>query len=765
MEQALNEVTKTLFEPDDAWLSIENIVFHLAFEGSFGELHTTPRLLSSRLLSHMVCLDGIVTSCSLVRPKLIRSVHYAEGGNQFMMKEYWDATILNGQLPTSTSYPTENENQQKLTTEFGLSQYRDYQTVTMQEMPERAPAGQLPRSLDVIMDGDLVDRLKPGDRAQVIGVYKSMAVVYNGQVPSTFRAVLIANHTRLLIGRGGGINGGTNDIVSTVAINGNDLENIKQVSRRSDIFELLSRSIAPSIYGHEYIKKAVLLMLLGGVERNLSNGTHLRGDINILLVGDPSTAKSQMLRYVLAIAPLAIATTGRGSSGVGLTAAVTHDKETGERKLEAGAMVLADRGVVCIDEFDKMSDLDRVAIHEVMEQQTVTISKAGIHTTLNARCSVLAAANPIWGQYRETASPQENIRLPDSLLSRFDLLFVVLDRMGDEENDRRISEHVLRMHQYIPPGVPTGMPIPDRDLFDDEEVGDGEDQEASHADIYFHSNEDQGEEGEGLNDCLTNEFLKKYIHYAKNTLQPILTRSASTHIIQAYTSFRSDQPDNPSEAKTFPVTPRTLETLIRLSTAHARARLSQRVEKRDAKVAEEMIRFCLYKEVIKKPRRQNKKLRTDVHHQDKSEEDSDSKNGEELNGREEQGLKMGALEEALPDAPQNEDPRAQQRLLDATIKSASQERQSGQLDKLIVESLTLPFTSSFPTYDSQPSLPAVNLEDRARIVLALSRLNRDEPLRIADLNLGPLEVVMPVLEELNKENKLMFLGSDHILLV
>ena len=330
MEHALNEVAKTLFEPDDAWLSIDNIVFHLAFEGSFGELHTTPRLLSSRLLSHMVCLDGIVTSCSLVRPKLLRSVHYADAAKQFVMKEYWDATILNGQLPTSMAYPTEGEDQQKLTTEFGLSQYRDYQTVTMQEMPERAPAGQLPRSLDVIMDGDLVDLLKPGDRAQVVGVYKSMAAAFNGQVPSTFRAVLVANSVRLLLSRSSANNSSNNNkVTSTLSISDNDLENIKQVSRRTDIFDLLGRSIAPSIYGHEYIKKAVLLMLLGGVERNLSNGTHLRGDINILLVGDPSTAKSQMLRYVLGIAPLAIATTGRGSSGVGLTAAVTHDKETG----------------------------------------------------------------------------------------------------------------------------------------------------------------------------------------------------------------------------------------------------------------------------------------------------------------------------------------------------------------------------------------------------------------------------------------------------
>jgi len=343
------------------------------------------------------------------------------------------------------------------------------------------------------------------------------------------------------------------------------------------------------------------------VEKNLPNGTRLRGDINLLLIGDPSVAKSQLLRYVLHTAPRAITTTGRGSSGVGLTAAVTTDQETGERRLEAGAMVLADRGVVCIDEFDKMSDMDRTAIHEVMEQGRVTIAKAGIHARLNARCSVLAAANPVYGRYDMYKTPMENINLQDSLLSRFDLLFIMLDKI-DVDSDRKISDHVVRMHRYRNPNEQDGDVLviaADADILTtkDLDARDGEEVETpiwEKYDAMLH-----GSSRKKTDKIVSVEFMKKYIHIAK-CIKPVLTEEACEIIADKYKELRNQDKDSSDKARTQPVTARALETLIRLSTAHAKARLSKAVEASDADVAIQLVEFAYFKKVEEKKKRKRK---------------------------------------------------------------------------------------------------------------------------------------------------------------
>ncbi|TKA80861.1 hypothetical protein B0A55_02339 [Friedmanniomyces simplex] len=606
-DRALKDVVKTLGNRP-AHETAEETMYYCAYVGSFGEYACNPRTLSSHYLNHMVSLEGIVTKCSLVRPKVVKSVHYNENKGTFHFREYKDQTMTANGAASTSVYPTQDDEGNPLVTEYGYCSYRDHQTISIQEMPERAPAGQLPRSVDVIMDDDMVDRVKPGDRIELVGIYRSLGNRNAGQGSATFKTLILANNVILLSSKSGGG-------IATATITDTDIRNINKISKQRRVFDLLSQSLAPSIYGHDYIKKAILLMLLGGMEKNLDNGTHLRGDINILMVGDPSTAKSQLLRFVLNTAPLAIATTGRGSSGVGLTAAVTSDKETGERRLEAGAMVLGDRGVVCIDEFDKMSDVDRVAIHEVMEQQTVTIAKAGIHTSLNARCSVIAAANPIYGQYDIHKDPHRNIALPDSLLSRFDLLFIVTDDIEDVR-DRQVSEHVLRMHRYRQPGTEEGAPVREQ-LNQTLGVGLADEADADKpSEVYEKFNVmlhagvtvTVGRGSQRKVEVLSIPFIKKYIQYAKSRMKPILTSGAANYIVKTYSALRNDEMEG-NQRKTSPMTARTLETLIRLASAHAKARLSQKVEEKDAVVAEGILRFALFKEVVEDERRRKKKAR------------------------------------------------------------------------------------------------------------------------------------------------------------
>ncbi|XP_075454704.1 DNA replication licensing factor MCM3 isoform X2 [Ascaphus truei] len=591
-QRALKEFVASI----DATYAKQYEEFYVGLQGSFGSKHVTPRTLTARCLSCIVCVEGIVTKCSLVRPKVVRSVHYCPATKKTIERKYTDMTSLEA-FPSSAVYPTKDEENNPLETEFGLSVYKDHQTITIQEMPEKAPAGQLPRSVDIILDDDLVDLVKPGDRVQSIGTYRCLPSKHNGYTSGSFRTILIACNVIQMSKE-------VNSVFSA-----DDVAKIKRFSksRSKDIFDQLSRSLAPSIHGHDYIKKAILCMLLGGVEKVLDNGSRIRGDINVLLIGDPSVAKSQLLRYVLCTAPRAIPTTGRGSSGVGLTAAVTTDQETGERRLEAGAMVLADRGVVCIDEFDKMSDLDRTAIHEVMEQGRVTIAKAGIHASLNARCSVLAAANPVYGRYNQYKTPMENIGLQDSLLSRFDLLFIMLDQM-DPEQDREVSDHVLRMHRYRASGEQDGDAMPLGSAVDilateDPNVTNEEQQELQ---VY--------EKHDGLlhgvrkrrEKMVSAEFMRKYIHVAK-IFKPVLTQESASYIAEEYSRLRNQDQMSTDVARTSPVTARTLETLIRLSTAHAKVRMSKTVELQDAEAAVELVLYAYFKKVLEKEKKRRRK--------------------------------------------------------------------------------------------------------------------------------------------------------------
>ncbi|XP_063779730.1 maternal DNA replication licensing factor mcm3 isoform X1 [Pseudophryne corroboree] len=588
---AFQRALKDLVASIDATYAKQFDEFGIGFEGSFGAKHVSPRSLTAGFLGNLVCIEGIVTKCSLVRPKVMRSVHYCPATKKTLERKYTDLTSLEP-FPSSAIYPTQDEENNPLETEFGLSTYKDHQTLTIQEMPEKAPAGQLPRSVDIIADDDLVDRCKPGDRVQIVGIYRCLPSKQGGFTSGTFRTILLANNIKAM----------SKEIAPTFS--GDDVAKIKKFCKAhsKDIFDQLSKSLAPSIHGHEYIKKAILCMLLGGNEKVLDNGTRIRGDINVLLIGDPSVAKSQLLRYVLHTAPRAIPTTGRGSSGVGLTAAVTTDQETGERRLEAGAMVLADRGVVCIDEFDKMSDMDRTAIHEVMEQGRVTIAKAGIQARLNARCSVLAAANPVYGRYDQFRTPMENIGLQDSLLSRFDLLFIVLDQM-DADHDHEIADHVLRMHRYRTPGEQDGYAMPlgcSVEIFatDDPNASDVADQ-----DLQIYEKHDNLLHGPRRNKAkiVSMQFIRKYIHVAK-LMKPVLTHEAADHICQEYAKIRSHDEMN-DRARTMPVTARALETMIRLATAHAKVRMSKTIDRQDAEMALELVQFAYFKKVLAKEKR------------------------------------------------------------------------------------------------------------------------------------------------------------------
>ncbi|PNW82821.1 hypothetical protein CHLRE_06g295700v5 [Chlamydomonas reinhardtii] len=609
---------------------------YIGLKGDFGRSEVSPRQLTSDLLNQLVCVFGIVTKCSLVRPKLVSSVHYSEATKEYTTNQYRDVTSMRG-APTQGTYPQYDTAGNPLTTEFGLCKYIDNQTLHIQELPETAPPGQLPHSTEIVLEADLVDSAKPGDRIAVVGIYKPLTSRQAGHISAVYKAVLVGISVQKL----------NKDSQTKVTMA--DAREIKRLASKPRVLDLLGASLAPSIFGHDIIKKGLALMLFGGLEKTLENGTHLRGDINALMVGDPGVAKSQLLRAVMNIAPHAVSTTGRGSSGVGLTAAVTSDGETGEKRLEAGAMVLADRGVVCIDEFDKMSDQDRVAIHEVMEQQTVTIAKAGIHTSLNARCSVLAAANPLYGSYDRHISVTRNVNLPDSLLSRFDLLFVVLDSMNDER-DRQVALHVLRQHQYRPPGDDGRGATNLHETIHDRRLSLDQDPEDLRMwlkiDTRLH-----GAAAEAEQQVLTTEFLRKYLIFAKRKYaraaqsaggkggSSVLTmeETAIKRIVDYYVSLRALPPTQ----RNFPVTPRCLETIIRLATAHCKVRLGDVISRQDVAVACALLDHVMRREIVGEDDHANKATKAARRNGGDDDDNGDEDGGDApAHGRQEQDEEM-----------------------------------------------------------------------------------------------------------------------------
>lgn len=548
--------------------------YSISFDGNLGSNFVSPRGLGSKLANELVGVQGIITKMDIVRSQLEKSVHWCEKTQTYEYKEYPDNFN-----PEKEFKPNETRNIKTmdsvgnpLSFEYGKSSFRNIQNVVIQELPEMAPPGLLPQSVSVVLQGELVNKVKPGDRVQMIGIYKLISGAMSRE-KGIFRPYFLCFSIRPL-----------NQIILSTS---NKLAS-KMPCEEKDLFTLFSRSIAPSIYGHDQLKKAVLLLMLGGCEKVLDNGTHLRGDINLLMVGDPGTAKSQILRWVLSTVELGIGTTGSGASGVGLTAAIVTDKDTGEKSLEAGAMVLADRGVVCIDEFDKMNEVDRVAVHEVMEQQTVTIAKAGMHCSLNARCSVIAAANPIYGEYQSSMAPTKNIGMPDSLLSRFDLVFIILDEKSPEK-DKKVGERVCRNHRLAPNVKESYNQFNEDDDFTIRPVEHTKQEEG----MFERSNVFKSD---SKTEILTQSFLKKYIAYCKLHIEPQLTDETIELLARMWGLLRQEdfKEKVSSTHKVLPITIRSLESLIRLATSHAKLRQSQEIEVKDCIEAFKLMRFCLY---------------------------------------------------------------------------------------------------------------------------------------------------------------------------
>lgn len=490
------------------------------------------REINADLIDKLVTVSGMVVRSSEVKPLAKKVAYRCTNCNTVT-----EAQLKGLVLKKPQKCPACSEKELEMDPETSI--FIDFQMVRLQELPEDLPAGQLPHYVEVTVMGDLVDQCRPGDRIMLTGIIRIEQEQLAPQAKtSLFRLRMEGNNIEYIGGRAGSKDTRS---VERITISAEDERQIRTIASKPDAYDKLIASFAPHIYGHETLKESILLLIVGSVTKKLEDGSTRRGDINVLMVGDPGTAKSEMLKFAAKIAPRGLYTSGRGSTAAGLTAAVIRDK-SGIMMLEAGAVVLGDQGLVCIDEFDKIKPEDRSALHEVMEQQTCSVAKGGIVATLNARTSILAAANPLYGKYDPYKNITENVNLPVPLLTRFDLIFIVRD-IPEREKDNLVASHILEIHKDTEHAAKPAIEI---DLF------------------------------------------SKYLSYARET-EPALTQEAIDIIRSYYMDMRKVESEG-----MITVTPRQLEGLVRLATARARLLLKDRVDAEDASRAiylvEQMLR-------------------------------------------------------------------------------------------------------------------------------------------------------------------------------